>query len=100
MSLSRRESRPPRKGPRNFLCGAKGVRARCTIRSPNGPVSAGGASTALLLLLLEGGAFARGLPAILLAHGSLLSAGRVGAVLGTSVDHRPPVPRGGPGPRT
>jgi hypothetical protein len=51
---------------------------RCTLRSPNGPVSAGGASAALLLLLLEGGAFARGLPAILHAHGSLLSAGRVG----------------------
>src|SRR5205807_9688684 len=42
---------------------------RNAIRSPNGPVSAGGASAAFLLLLLEGGAFARGLPAILLAHG-------------------------------
>jgi hypothetical protein len=47
---------------------------------PNGPVSAGGARTALLLLFFEGGAFARGLPAILLEHGSLLSAAR-GAVL-------------------
>jgi len=38
------------------------------------PVSAGGAGTALLLLLLEGGTSARGLPpALLLGHGSLLS---------------------------
>src|SRR5881296_138600 len=33
----------------------------------------GGAQAALLLLLLEGGALARGLPAVPLAHGSLLS---------------------------
>src|SRR5262249_41014613 len=33
----------------------------------------GRAQTALLLLLFEGGALARGLPAIPLAHGSLLS---------------------------
>ena len=52
-------------------------------RRLRGPVLAGGASPALLLLLLEGGAFACGLPAILLrAHGSLLSAGRIGGVHG------------------
>src|SRR5438034_5372405 len=48
----------------------------CTAH-PNGPVSAGGAKATLLLLLLECSAFTRGLPAFLLAHGSLLSAGRV-----------------------
>src|SRR6266567_4852368 len=48
----------------------------CTAH-PNGPVSAGSAKATLLLLLLECSAFTRGLPAFLLAHGSLLSAGRV-----------------------
>jgi hypothetical protein len=53
----------------------------------NGSESAGGASSTFLLLLPEGGAFAGGLPAVLFAHGSLLSAWGM-----TSGDHRPAAP--------
>src|SRR5207302_10239274 len=60
---------PPRKAPDPAAPRPAPRPRRNAIRSPNGPVSAGGASAAFLLLLLEGGAFARGLPAILLAHG-------------------------------